>query len=127
MFFNNWIVDKGVPPFTKEGYEVRDSSGTESYWFQTREWAQLCADHFNRLERIKREDQIINIGFDVGSVSLKTSNLCLGPQPKESDWVCHLFGSNGDGISWIPREGCVPNWFWRKMQYLVFGNKWVRK
>jgi hypothetical protein len=44
-----------------------------------------------------------------------------------SEWQCHLFGSNSDnGISWRPLEGKEPNWFWRKMQYLCFGNKWVK-
>ena len=46
--------------------------------------------------------------------------------PQSSDWQCHLFGSTGsNGLTWTPREGCEPNWFWRKMQYLIFGNKWV--
>ena len=49
-------------------------------------------------------------------------------QPKPSDWDCYLFGSvDGEGIVWSPSEGQVPNCFWRKMQYLVFGNRWVRK
>ena len=43
-----------------------------------------------------------------------------------SEWQCHLFGSNGQGISWRPVKGQEPNQFWRKMQYLCFGNKWVK-
>jgi hypothetical protein len=44
-----------------------------------------------------------------------------------SEWQCHLFGGNSDnGISWRPLKGKEPNWFWRKMQYLCFGNKWVK-
>jgi hypothetical protein len=46
--------------------------------------------------------------------------------PKLSEWRCYLFGSEQTGISWIPSEGEVPNWFWRKMQYLCFGNRWVK-
>ncbi len=46
--------------------------------------------------------------------------------PKLSDWQCHLFGSNGDGISWRPIKGQEPNRFWRMMQYLCFGCKWVK-
>jgi len=46
--------------------------------------------------------------------------------PGYSEWQCHLFGSNGQGISWRPVKGQEPNWFWRKMQYLCFGNKWVK-
>jgi hypothetical protein len=47
-------------------------------------------------------------------------------EPELSDWQCHTFGSNGDGITWRPLKGKVPNCFWRKMQYLAFGNKWIR-
>lgn len=42
-----------------------------------------------------------------------------------SDWDCHCFG--GSGIKWNPPKGQVPNWFWRKMQYLILGNKWVKR
>jgi hypothetical protein len=126
MFLNTWVVDRGVPPFTKEGYEVRNSSRTESYWFQTREWAQLCADHFNRLEKIKFADNIITIGTGEGSITTSRQYI-LSNHQEQSEWTCHLFGSNGEGITWIPSKGKVPNWFWRKMQYLFFGNKWVRK
>jgi hypothetical protein len=45
-----------------------------------------------------------------------------------SEWQCHLFGSNSNGgISWRPLKGKEPNWFWRKMQYLCFGNRWVKE
>jgi hypothetical protein len=26
----------------------------------------------------------------------------------------------------VPRKGQEPNWFWRKMQFLILGNKWVK-
>jgi hypothetical protein len=26
-----------------------------------------------------------------------------------------------------PKKDDVPCWFWRKMQWLCFGNKWVKK
>ena len=48
--------------------------------------------------------------------------------PELSDWICYMFGSNGMyGISWRPIKGKEPNWFWRKMQFLVFGNRWVKE
>lgn len=47
-------------------------------------------------------------------------------QIKVSDWTCHLFGMGPDGIVLTPEQGHVPNWFWRKMQYLCFGHKWIR-
>jgi hypothetical protein len=46
--------------------------------------------------------------------------------PEQSDWVCHLFGSGEDGISWRPQKGQEPCWFWRTMQWIIFGNKWVK-
>ena len=45
--------------------------------------------------------------------------------PVYSGWTCELFGM-GNTITVRPEEGKVPNWFWRKMQYLCFGNKWVK-
>lgn len=49
-------------------------------------------------------------------------------QPEMSDWQCHLFGCKPDGfhITWRPLKGKEPNWFWRKMQYLILGNLWVK-
>lgn len=47
--------------------------------------------------------------------------------PVLSDWQCHLFGSDGTAISWIPLKGKEPNCFWRWTQYIVFGNKWVKR
>ena len=41
------------------------------------------------------------------------------------EWSCELFGMQG-WVILMPPKGKEPNWFWRKMQYLIFGNKWVR-
>ena len=47
---------------------------------------------------------------------------------KDSEWVCFLFGSGeGDGIDWRPKYGCEPNLFWRFMQRVCFGNKWIKR
>ncbi len=46
--------------------------------------------------------------------------------PEYSDWHCHLFGSDGQGITWRPIKGQEPNRFWRWMQFICFGNRWVR-
>jgi hypothetical protein len=47
--------------------------------------------------------------------------------PKERDeWHCELFGT-GPSLTFHPEKGRAPNWFWRWMQYLCFGNKWVKK
>jgi len=46
--------------------------------------------------------------------------------PKRSEWYCQLFGSNND-FTYRPLVGKEPNWFWRKMQYLCFGHRWVKE
>ncbi len=48
--------------------------------------------------------------------------------PEYSEWACYMFGNDvlGPGLVWRPAKGKHPNWFWRKMQYLVFGNRWVK-
>lgn len=47
--------------------------------------------------------------------------------PEKSPWRCHLFGSKDcGGIVWMPNRGEEPNWFWRKMQFLFFGNRWIK-
>jgi hypothetical protein len=46
---------------------------------------------------------------------------------ERSQWHCYLFGGlPGDGLVWNPEKGKEPNWFWRWMQWLFFGNRWVK-
>ena len=47
-----------------------------------------------------------------------------------SEWVCYLFGNTPKvktGLEWRPAKGCEPNWFWRKMQWLILGNTWKKE
>lgn len=44
-----------------------------------------------------------------------------------SEWYCELFGAGPTGISLNPRKGEEPNFFWRFMQYVCFGNKWKKR
>lgn len=44
--------------------------------------------------------------------------------PEMSEWNCELFGM-GDAIVVNPAKGNVPNRFWRWMQFICFGNRWV--
>lgn len=48
---------------------------------------------------------------------------------RSKEWECYLFGSAGpsDGLTLYPLKGKEPNWFWRKMQFLLLGNRWVKK
>lgn len=53
--------------------------------------------------------------------SLDTNKPFTLIMPEYSGWQCQIFG-----ITLIPLKGEEPNWFWRKMQYLCFGFKWVK-
>jgi hypothetical protein len=47
---------------------------------------------------------------------------------EQSEWVCYMFGGGGyNGFIWRPAKGDQPNWFWRKMQYLLLGHRWVKE
>lgn len=61
------------------------------------------------------------------SIATKDSLSLIGIKPS-SKWTCYMFGGDVGhvGIVWIPEEGKEPCWFWRKMQYLCFGNSWVK-
>jgi len=65
---------------------------------------------------------------DLTSMTVPNSGVYLFLEgPEYSEWKCHLFGGiDGDGLSWTPLKGCEPNWFWRKMQFVCFGNRWVK-
>ena len=52
------------------------------------------------------------------------NSLLFVPKP-DSGWQCKMFGMKG-GVIWHPQEGQVPCRFWRKMQYLILGNKWEK-
>lgn len=41
-----------------------------------------------------------------------------------SEWQCEVFGF--ENYMWFPLKNKTPNWFWRWMQYLFFGNKWTK-
>ena len=47
--------------------------------------------------------------------------------PEPSEWHCELFGTGPEGIVLRPTKGREPNFFWRWMQFVFFGNKWVRR
>ena len=66
---------------------------------------------------------------DMTDVNLSSNAFISGFHlPKVSPWKCHMFGSTpaSQGLCWVPNEGCEPNWFWRKMQWLILGNLWVK-
>jgi len=45
-----------------------------------------------------------------------------------SEWKCYLFGYvESCGITYRPKNGEEPNWFWRTTQHLILGHKWVKE
>lgn len=46
--------------------------------------------------------------------------------PKQPEWKVELFGM-GERFVLFPAKGHVPNFFWRWMQYICFGNKWTKE
>ena len=63
-------------------------------------------------------------------IQLEDSTIQEIATSEQSEWQCYLFGNNpknNTGLVWRPNKGCEPNWFWRKMQWLIFGNYWVRE
>ncbi len=45
--------------------------------------------------------------------------------PELSEWTCCLVGKFNNGFCITPLKGQHPNFFWRWMQYLCLGFKWV--
>lgn len=42
-----------------------------------------------------------------------------------SNWECEIFGL--ENYRWSPLKNKHPNFFWRWMQYLCFGNRWRKR
>jgi hypothetical protein len=119
LYEKKWYVMQGIPPMTRSGWEVTNRSGTkESYWFETKEWAEFCAEHFNRLEDIVPQKTI-------RVTALGDALSCVGFHKEHvpSQWTCYFT----DSFRYTPSEGKEPNAFQRKMQELMFGFKWVKK
>lgn len=114
------------------GSQLRDPySALACYWFHTREWAELAKRRLIAIDGIPR---------DIAYKNMKSVKFTLSPSANVgigrlenwtyngSNWTCFLYGAEpGNGVSWNPPAGKVPNWFWRKMQYLLVGNKWVKQ
>jgi hypothetical protein len=61
---------------------------------------------------------------DMETIKVSATNFTAFINPPVSKWKCEMFGSNN--FIWRPLEGQEPNWFWRWMQYLAFGNRWSK-
>ena len=70
-------------------------------------------------------NRLIDTMTDVAAYNIVSS--VLGRTYEGSEWQCLMFGGTPDnGLKWRPPKGGEPNWFWRKMQYLILGNEWVK-
>lgn len=47
-------------------------------------------------------------------------------QPERSGWRCEMFGMGNMVVVFPSKQMGHPNWFWRIMQYLLIGNKWIK-
>lgn len=45
-------------------------------------------------------------------------------EPIKYKWSCYLFGGGKNDLVWNCNE--APNFFWRCMQYIIFGNRWEK-
>ena len=74
--------------------------------------------------KIERENKLEELEFYTDKVRIDKSDT------EQSEWECYLFGNTpkkDNGFRWRPCKGCEPNWFWRKMQWLILGNKWIKE
>lgn len=97
-------------------------TGTDGFAksFMTYEFAYACCTLLNKLER--QYSPVYNINMHTGEYSVTKENILYS----ESGWECELFGMGRSIVVKTNKEN-VPCWFWRKMQYLVFGNVWIWK
>ena len=50
--------------------------------------------------------------------------------PERSEWACYMFGNKpniNDGIKYIPKKDCEPNWFVRWMMKVCFDCTWIKE
>jgi hypothetical protein len=66
-------------------------------------------------------DHNLHLPEEPNCIKLNTINI-----PKPSNWECRLI-DGPMGVTYVPTEGSVPNWFHRKMQQLCFGFKWRKR
>lgn len=93
------------------------------YNFLTLEVAQDCLYHMKMFDSILQEFKNRDITYS--KVKLSTDkNFQIGYPYISCGWRCELFGM---GSNIVIKPTVLPHWFWRKMQYLVFGNKWVKE
>lgn len=66
-------------------------------------------------------------GIDWSKLDTNPKDYKMLELPEQSDWICHLFGSKGDGFCYNPLKGCEPNWFVRWMMKICFACTWEKR
>ena len=61
-------------------------------------------------------------------IVLDPSGYIVAPtQLRNSRWRCEMYGLGPTGVILRPAEGNEPNWFWRIMQRVLLGHKWIKE
>lgn len=86
----------------------------------------MCLNQYQSSEDDMTISVCVHCGRNQGEVGVCDGSLHSINIPKRSEWRCELFGGGSHSITYTPRKGHEPNRFWRWMQFLCFGNRWVR-
>lgn len=125
---DNWKVVRGYGEWHVCKFPVVETGTVQTvkdalivYNFKTQEFAETCLRHMKAFDWILHE-------FEYRDTYLTSSSInTAGVRTTQfSDWKCELFGV-GSTLVIQPSKDKVPNWFWRKMQYLIFGNNWIKQ
>ena len=64
---------------------------------------------------------------DMTMPSAEVQTRLIAANLKQSKWRCEMYGLGPTGVVLRPSEGNEPNWFWRLMQRLLLGHKWIKE
>lgn len=121
-----WYVTKNLPYSDKnKGYIVTNRGlKKEEYYFLTKEWADYCAEHFNRLERAVSP-----------SISIDSSDIITG-KVNQNNFDPHVISHNGASV-WAVKHGNMlidqpshvkpPNRLARFLLKKLMSIEWVKK
>ena len=103
-----------------------ESDENEQYTFDSVLTARMFRDLLNKWEREWSPVYLtcLSGGTETDYTVGKSSGYVFSNGSSEG-YTCELFGC-GNAITLHRRPGTEPNWFWRKMQFLILGNKWIK-
>jgi hypothetical protein len=89
------------------------------------------AEHVANADRLKTNSRRKRHTASSATQSKSCSGITRGENNMNdveyAEWSCYLFGGEPvSGIVWRPLKGHEPNWFWRWMQFVCFGNRWIK-